>query len=235
MHFVYLTTNLINEKQYIGDHSTDNLNDGYLGSGIALKNSVKKYGKKNFKNEILDFFDTKKEAFDAQERWINEFNSLIPMGYNISPKGGLGIPGCLSEKSLKRMRDNVSKANKGRRSHRKGKKLSSDHIKNISKNHFNPNKGKNLNELHKLRISLNHADTSGNKNGMFGLIHSDESKEKNRTSHLKENLSKERLIKMRESARKKLRVHCKYCNKYITTSMHTRWHGENCKEKLILA
>jgi len=36
-HYTYITTNLINGKQYVGDHSTDNLNDEYLGSIVVLK------------------------------------------------------------------------------------------------------------------------------------------------------------------------------------------------------
>jgi hypothetical protein len=35
-HIIYKTTNLINGKIYVGMHSTDNLNDGYLGSGWIL-------------------------------------------------------------------------------------------------------------------------------------------------------------------------------------------------------
>lgn len=65
--FVYITTNLINGKQYIGDHSTNNLDDHYLGGGVYLNRSIKKYGKENFKREILEQFGTKKEAFDAQK------------------------------------------------------------------------------------------------------------------------------------------------------------------------
>jgi len=35
--YVYITRNLLNNKQYVGDHSTNNLNDDYLGSGSIIK------------------------------------------------------------------------------------------------------------------------------------------------------------------------------------------------------
>jgi len=44
---LYKTVNIITGKYYIGIHSTDKLEDGYLGSGTILKRSVKKYGRKN--------------------------------------------------------------------------------------------------------------------------------------------------------------------------------------------
>ena len=46
--FIYKMTNLVNGKIYIGQHVTDNLKDGYRGSGIVLKNALKKYGRSNF-------------------------------------------------------------------------------------------------------------------------------------------------------------------------------------------
>ena len=55
---LYKTTNLVNGKIYIGVHSTDNLDDGYLGSGVALLAAIKEYGKKSFKRDILKFFYT---------------------------------------------------------------------------------------------------------------------------------------------------------------------------------
>ena len=57
-HFIYKTTNLINGKYYIGMHSTNKLNDGYLGSGKKLRRSINKYGVENFKCEILEFLTT---------------------------------------------------------------------------------------------------------------------------------------------------------------------------------
>jgi group I intron endonuclease len=52
MAIVYLTTNIINGKKYIGSHYTS-LNDGYFGSGVYIKKALKKYGSENFTREIL--------------------------------------------------------------------------------------------------------------------------------------------------------------------------------------
>ena len=60
-HYLYKTTNLINNKYYYGIHSTNNLNDGYLGSGKHLRYSIRKYSKENFKREILYYFDNREE------------------------------------------------------------------------------------------------------------------------------------------------------------------------------
>lgn len=49
---IYITTNLINGKQYIGKDARNN--PKYLGSGTYLIKSIKKYGKENFKKEIIE-------------------------------------------------------------------------------------------------------------------------------------------------------------------------------------
>jgi hypothetical protein len=69
---VYKITNLINNKLYIGIHSTDNLNDRYFGSGRALKNAIKKYGRKNFKKEILFNFKTRDEALKKEAELVTK-------------------------------------------------------------------------------------------------------------------------------------------------------------------
>lgn len=111
-HLVYITTNLVNGKQYVGDHSTENINDSYIGSGLLLKKSIKKHGKEKFKKEILEICKSKQEAFDKQEKYINFFNTLKPSGYNISPKGGHNVKNCFSEESKRKISKSLKKAYK---------------------------------------------------------------------------------------------------------------------------
>ena len=54
-HYIYKTTCKVNGKFYIGMHSTSNLEDGYIGSGKRLWNSIRKHGKENHECEILEW------------------------------------------------------------------------------------------------------------------------------------------------------------------------------------
>jgi hypothetical protein len=89
MHYIiYKTTNNINGKYYIGQHITDNLDDGYIGSGVALSRAIKKYGKDNFTREILATGDNKEmlnelEAFYVGWDEVNDKNC-----YNLKTGGG---------------------------------------------------------------------------------------------------------------------------------------------------
>ncbi len=81
---IYKTTNLVNGKFYIGQDS--NNNSDYLGSGLRLKRSIKKYGKDNFVKEILEFCETKDELNIRERYWISELNAKED-GYNIADGG----------------------------------------------------------------------------------------------------------------------------------------------------
>jgi len=105
-HYVYIITNTLNGKQYVGDHSTFKLHDGYLGSGDVLKCAFRNHGKQNFKKEILAFFSTKQNAFAAQEKYIIQYNTLYPNGYNICPNGGLGFHESFSDDTKTKMKKN---------------------------------------------------------------------------------------------------------------------------------
>ena len=119
MIFNYITTNIINNKQYVGAHITDNIDDGYLGSGLILKKAIQKYNKKNFTKEILCFCNDVSTSYFNEGIYIAEYNTLQPNGYNISPKGGNCGKGSTSKETKKL----ISKANKGK-SRNKGEKNS---------------------------------------------------------------------------------------------------------------
>lgn len=87
---VYKTTNIINDKIYIGVHKTSNIEDGYLGSGSNLKPDIIKYGKENFKKEILFIFSSAEEAFTKEKELVNVEFILDENTYNIHP-GGAGF------------------------------------------------------------------------------------------------------------------------------------------------
>lgn len=88
-HILYKTTNLINNKIYIGVHSTNDINDNYLGSGLNIIRAIKKYGVSNFKREILYIFKTKEEAFLKERELVTEEFVNDNNNYNLSV-GGTG-------------------------------------------------------------------------------------------------------------------------------------------------
>lgn len=80
--FIYKTTNLVNGKIYIGQHKNDDPN--YLGSGTILKSAFDKYGRENFKREILFKTDCREELNNKEAHYIKIFNSTDKrVGYNI--------------------------------------------------------------------------------------------------------------------------------------------------------
>lgn len=70
--YFYKITNLVNGKYYYGIHSTDNLDDGYMGSGIILRKEMRNYGKENFKKDIVRFFDTREDLVKYESEFVNE-------------------------------------------------------------------------------------------------------------------------------------------------------------------
>lgn len=97
-HIVYKTTNLINGRFYIGMHSTNNLNDSYLGSGWILKEAIKKYGRESFKREILHIFKHRKEALIKEAELVNAEFIKNKNNYNLVI-GGCGVIDQYGEKN----------------------------------------------------------------------------------------------------------------------------------------
>jgi len=96
MHRIYMTTNLINGKKYVGRCSKDERWDsGYLGSGVFLKQAIRKYGRENFERIILaELSDSSslREAIDLEKEWLLKLDCKnSPDYYNMSnDTGGMG-------------------------------------------------------------------------------------------------------------------------------------------------
>lgn len=89
---VYKTTNLINGKFYVGKHQTQNLDDGYLGSGKHLKRAIVKHGIEHFEKEILFVFDNEAEMNAKEAELVTEEFCNRDDTYNLCPggQGGFG-------------------------------------------------------------------------------------------------------------------------------------------------
>jgi len=74
MMIIYKTTNLINGKYYIGKQQV--YTKSYLGSGTALKHAIKKYGRKNFKKEILETCNTENDLKSKELWWLDKLNAI---------------------------------------------------------------------------------------------------------------------------------------------------------------
>jgi hypothetical protein len=106
--FTYQTKCIVNNKMYIGYHSTYKMNDGYIGCGVrsqayavssknkglksAFIDAVVKYGYENFRIEYLSFFDTVEEAKEEEAFLVNESYVRRSDNYNIALGGRGGFP-----------------------------------------------------------------------------------------------------------------------------------------------
>jgi|688.fasta_scaffold331661_2 hypothetical protein len=180
-HYIYKTINLKNGKYYIGMHSTDNLDDGYMGSGKNLKRSLNKHGKSNFKFEILEFLPDRESLVIRENQIVNEKLVKDSMSMNLK-KGGLG--GFINDTHKKKFIE-ASKKSRGialKNGREKQKKLRKENKswtdslkKNISNGlkrvNFNHNTflgKKHTNKSKKLISEKNSINQKGEKNSQYG-------------------------------------------------------------------
>ena len=160
-HYIYQTTNNLNSKIYIGVHSTDNLKNGYIGSGTHLKRAIKKYGKHNFTKKILEYFPNSFDLYNREREIVNESFITNTNTYNMK-LGGQG--GCYrhSEETKKKM--NKTKIGVPRT------KLVRSKISN-SKHGIATNKGSHWSDESRLSFS-------NSKKGEIGRLKTQEEKDK---------------------------------------------------------
>lgn len=129
-HIVYRTTNTLNGRFYIGVHSTDDLNDGYLGSGDVLKYALAKYGEDAFQREVLFTFDNRRDALRKEAEIVTPDFIARHDTYNLT-LGGMGAVDQYGDKNpMYGRRPHNAKTVKA--VHRSGKTIYADSIGKLS-------------------------------------------------------------------------------------------------------
>ena len=190
--FIYKTTNLINGKIYVGQSKYND--PKYLGSGIFLKEAIKKYGKENFSKQILEECKSSDVTNEREKFWIKNLNSKNrDIGYNVADGGSSFI---MNPEISKKISETLKGKYIGENSFRYGIKISEDHKKSISKSNFGKiiseetrkkmsesKKGISFSEESRKKMSKSHSDkklTDGHKNkiseGLKGRKYSEETK-----------------------------------------------------------
>lgn len=83
---IYKVINKLNGKWYIGKDASNR--PYYYGSGVAIKNAIKKYGKENFEKVILEECRSKTHLIEREKFWIRETNAINDaMSYNLASGG----------------------------------------------------------------------------------------------------------------------------------------------------
>ena len=136
-YYIYIVTNLINGKKYIGKRMCHCPieEDIYFGSGKAIKNALKKYSIDNFKKEILEICKNYQECNEREKYWIKYFNADKDDNfYNIASggEGGNTYSG-LSHEEIERIKKIKSAQTSGKNNPRYGTTWSDETRRKILK------------------------------------------------------------------------------------------------------
>ena len=200
MYTVYKTTNLINGHIYIGVHKTDKPNDKYLGSGKYLKLAIKKYGRQNFKKEVLFMYSSLEEAYEKEKELVDKSFYLREDTYNLTGGGSYSVSYGKKKGGIGSMR---------------GKKHKSETIEKIKKT---------LNETN-LDPIVKENRKKGAKKAWVKMIANNTFNSWNKGKHLTE----EDKLKKSIAALNKKKVECPHCGKITDPGNAKLWHFDNCK------
>lgn len=116
---------------YRGKHSTNNLEDGYLGSGSQVKLLRKQYGEDCFTKVIVRFCNSLQEVLTEEEQYVGDLWKSDPFCLNLTPGGAFqgkfdmtGVPksehtrelsrqGRLGKRHTEETKERISKTKKG--------------------------------------------------------------------------------------------------------------------------
>ena len=233
--------------KYAGCHATENIHDGYLGSGSYFLRALKKYGKENFTKEIIYICETLEEMIEKEAElvdldWVNREDT-----YNLQT-GGLSY-GILSEESKIKLSKSVSEAHKngkfdysllkGRKVWNKGKRAaySEETLSKMSKakeGYIPWNAGlTGVQEAWNKGMKMSPMSEEGKNNISIALKKKYETQEHHLKGRVPHNKGK-KTGKPAWNSGKALdkNIICPHCNTAgASLGNMKRWHFDNCKNK----
>jgi hypothetical protein len=149
-------------------HSTDKLNDGYLGSGNRLRLAIRKHGKENFKREILEFCNSRSELINKEIEVVNlnEIAKIECMNLCVGGNGGLATAKHTTEWLNEKWKDPKYRE---KRSEEASKRMKNNH--ELGKMRYNTFTGKKHTEETKQKMSVSSKGMGfGKENSQFGTM-----------------------------------------------------------------
>jgi len=263
-HFIYKTTHT-NGKYYIGRHSTTNLDDGYIGSGL-WPSSIK--DKTTLTREVLEYVDTFERLVELEDQYLLEHYgkpncmnmSNKSSGWAVGSANPMNNPTSVAKISGENhwlnknpmLREKITGDNHWMN---KDPERKEDFIKN------NPNlDGRNAKAAMKNGKHNSITNNPSTINALNGTHHWQNGKAPNYEGKLNKKLIEEgrhnflgpdtnqkridegthnfvgsaaNLKMLAEGKHPSQRKMTCSCGKTVSTSMYKRWHGDNCKMKVI--
>ena len=235
---IYLVTNNVNGKQYVGQTTIDS---NKVGHGTIVTEAYKKYGRSKFTyDKIITNVNNRNTLNYLEKFWIKVFNTLTPNGYNIE-NGGTD-KGIMNESTREKLRQlNL------------GKKMSAETKKKISISLSGENGsfyGRKHTEESKRKIgkaSLGRIPTFtdearekirqsklGAKNPMYGKPITEEHREKLRKNNARNKPWLGKKFTDEQKAHLSKEYICPHCGKVGKGNAMIRHHLDNCKFKVVL-
>lgn len=185
---IYLITNVINQKKYVGqtqqgrerrrwlEHSVYCVNDNKI-----LHNAIKKYGAENFEFKVLESEIPETLVDERESYYIKYYDTfyLTGNGYNMTA-GGQGTHGYShSEATKQRIKESNLTA------WQRIKKAEPERYAQLCLNRSIANRGKPKSAAHKAKLSIAASKRTGARNSFFGKHFTEEAKEKLREAKAK--------------------------------------------------
>lgn len=239
IYYVYETKCTITNMIYVGVHGTENLQDGYLGSGFYFLRAVKKYGKNAFEKRILSFHNTFEDALLEEKRIVTLDFIRREDTYNLK-EGGFG--GQMGPEVLEKMKESAFQTWRDplvrkKRSQASKLKWTEDYRKKVVESikasytqDLRNRKSKIMKEKAKDPEYIKHLSEGVSKSyeGEAGAI----LREKRTAANLKRWADPEARRRISEKMRHpQKKVVCPHCGKMGGISNMKRHHFDNCKEK----